>query len=395
MCNIVKTINLILILLISCFVYGQNSNTMFFSGGNEFQQWTYHDFIKNDIKKIEAYSITIKKNGKISKDSILIFRQHFDKVDKKIYGTNCNTVFQSHGPSFLTWYKFETFYNNNGQVLKNLDEPLEIEKRKEFGSLNYDVDKNETLFEYDNKGQLVKKTDNRIENSYSISKYTKDTFHLHSIHPKIYEYFYNDRGQEISNYYTDDSTRYLPTRSYKTDSNAARCTYCDPRYLNGTRGYFENGKLKIWTWFTRANEIHSKKYYFYDDNLNLIKQVDSTGWYLQKYSNKNPSLESTTYFKYKDTTLIEKTNVRENWKSTEHYYNYGNLIKSCLVVDTTITCTEYTYNFKDNKVVSIISTNKNKDKTETYFIYNLRGQLYEKKVIYNNKTTQLTRYYYE
>lgn len=368
---------------------------MFFMGGNEFQNWTYQDFIKNDIKKIEAYSITIKKNGKISKDSIQLFSQHLDKDKNRIYGTNCNRVFQSHGPTFLTWYKFETFYNDSGQVLKDLDEPLNIEKKKEFGTIRYDIDKNETLFEYDNKGQLVKKIYNKIENYYSIYQNTKDTFHLHSIQPKIYEYLYNHKGQEISNYYTSDSTRYLPTRSYKPDSNGVRCFYCHPRYLQGTKEYYENGKIKIRTRFTRDNEIHSKYYYFYDDNLNLIKQVDSTGWYLQKYSDKQPSLESTTYFTYKDTTLIERTNIRGSWKTTEYYDNLGNVVKSCLSKDTTITCREYMYNFKDNKVDSIILIFNDKAKTETYFKYNLMGLLFEKKVIQNNKTTQLLRYYYE
>lgn len=394
-----KTVSILILLLTGHFVFGQSSNTLFYTGGNDLSQWTYPDYIKNDIKKIEAYSYKIKKNGKLTKDSLLLYRQEIDKGNNKIFGINCNTVIQSHGPTFLTWYKFETAYNDKGQVIKELDEPINIEKKVEYGSLRYDINKNETVYEYDNSKKLIKKTYIPIHNYYSISKYTKDTFHLLSIQKKIDEYFYNDNGLEISNYHTVDSSRYLPTKNYKKDSGSVTCSYCHSRYLNGDKTYNENGKLKIWTWYTTEGKIHTKKYYYHDSNNNLIKQVDSTGWY---FTTILPYWESTTFYEYSDTgkviTKINNTEARfgSTTKKIITKYDIKNQVKSeCSTKDSTENCTNFFYTYDKDKLTSVISVNNNNDKLETYFRYNLQGMLFEKKVIYNNKTTQLTRYYYD
>lgn len=389
----------IILLLTSNLLFGQMSNTIFSLGGNEFQSLTYQEFIKNNIKKVEAYSYKIKKSGKVSKDSLLLYRQEFDKDSNKIFGVNCNRVYQSHGPTYLTWYSFQTFYNSKGLVIKDIDSPMDIERKKEYGSLQYDIYQNVSTYKYDSLGNQTYESNQHFDDYISISKYTKDTFQLHSVQAKIYETYYNDKGQKISRYYTSDSTRYLPTKSYKVDSNSVKCSYCHSRCLNGDYVYDESGNIKIWTWYTTENKIHSKKYYYYDSSKRLIKQVDSTGWY---FTTTLPYWESTTTYEYSDTGKIvtkiynsqDKFGVNSN-RNVTHYDTNGMIKSECSITDSTQSCTKYLYTYDNNKLTSEIFIDTNNEKIETCFLYNLRGLLIEKKVIYQNKITQLTRYFYE
>jgi hypothetical protein len=393
-----RTITIIL-LLTSNLLFGQTSNTSFNFGASEFQSLTYQDFLKNNIRKVEAYSYKIRNSRKVLKDSLLIYRQEFDKDSNKIFGINCNRVYQSHGPTFLTCYSFQAFYNSKGLVIKQIDSPMSIEKKKEYGSLNYNIYQNISTYKYDSVGNQTYECNQHFDEYISISKYTKDTFQLHSVQAKIYETYYNDKGQRVNRYYTSDSTRYLPTKSYKVDSTSVRCSYCHSRGLNDDYVYDESGNVKIWTWYTTENKIHSKKYYYYDSSERLIKQIDSTGWY---FTTLLPYWESTTFYEYSNTgkvvTKIKNTEAQfgSSTKKIVTQYDIKGMIKSeCYIDDSTQSCTKYLYTYDKDKLTSQISISSNNDKLETYFIYNLRGLLIEEKIIYKDKITQLTRYYYE
>lgn len=394
-----KIILTYILIVISFIAYGQKSNTIFSTGSNGVQNWTYQDFIDNDINRIQAFSFNIKKNGKVKKDSIKLYDQSIDLKTNTVSGINCNLNWQSHGPSFLTWYKFTDSYNDKGLLEKHLDQPLEVIKTKEFGSLNWNINLNETVFEYNEKGLKTKKIYNRIENYYSVSKYTKDTFHLYSVHPKIYEYEYNLNGQEIRNYHTDDSTRYFKTNSYTPDSNSVTCSYCDPRYLNGEKEYDSNGNLKKWIWYTRKNEIHSKKYYFYDDSNNLIKRIDSTGWY---YSTKEPYWQSTTTYNYSDSGKTETVNYytedrfeSSTQKTSTEYDENGRILSQCSFTDSTQTCDNYSYKYENNNLIRVYADYKDKSKATTEYKYSQTNLLIEERHLYNGKLTSLTKYYYK
>ncbi|MBW6483751.1 MAG: hypothetical protein K0B10_11915 [Vicingaceae bacterium] len=386
-----KTILIYILTAFPFVTFGQKSNTIFSTGANGLMQWTYQDFIDHNIERIQAFSFKLKKNGKVKKDSTKLFDQNLNRDSSIVMGINCNLNIQSHVPTFLTWYKFKDYYDSMGKLIKHTNQPIEVVKTKGFGSTNWDININETTFEYDGEGLLTRKVYNRIEHSYSVSKYTKDTFHLHSIHPKIYEYEYDEQGLEVRNYYTDDSTRYLATESYTPDTASVKCFYCDPRYLNGEKEYDSQGNLIKWIWYTRKNEIHSKKYYFYDENDNLIKQIDSTGWYLQQYSEDEPSLQSTKTFKYRNDQLLKTIEVKGDWTYISEYDEKGNLVSNCLqIADTKNGCTKYNYVYQ-NGLIKEIHTLPNQ---KTIFGYNNDGLLIEKKDYLNEKLTSLIRYYY-
>jgi hypothetical protein len=396
----VKTIyTLILILLTSFCSQAQKHKAWFINGSEEFQQWEFEDFIKNDVRKMEVFSYKVRKNGKASGKRILLSRQELDSHANKISGISCHTVFVTHAPAYLSFFKFETIYNKRGQVLYDMKEPLEIEKQTEYGSTKYEVTSHGKEYAYDKEGKLLKEVYIELRNSYSISKHTKDTDHYSTVYPRIYEYHYNTQGQLIARYYTDDSTRYLPA-SHKPGLNSAYCNGCSPRHLNDDRIYYDNGKLKLWTSYTRQGEIHTKRYYFYDSCFNLSKRIDSTGWYQMKYSKDYPELESVTGFEYQDTLLSKSVTDYGGRKNLHEYDSSRNLVKSCSIietidkVDSIESCTDYHYTFENGKPLSITSINRNR-KEETRYSYNTKGLLWQKEELQNNILLHLTRYFYE
>ena len=401
-CNIMKTANIIILLLTTSFVFGQRSNTIFNTGTNDFKEFSRQDFIDNNLTTISAYSYSINKKGKLKKDSLLLYSQQFDISKSKLFGLNSSTVYQSHGPSFLTWYEFETYYDNKGQVIKEVSKPKNIEKKVEYGSTNYNVVTDETKYEYDNLQRETKRTYMRIDHYYSISKYTKDTVHLHILDsPEIDEYFYNSDNQKIQWYHTVDSTKYLRTEDYnpEKDSNAVRCSYCHSRYLNVEWKYNSDKKLKEWISYTSENLIHTKRNYFYDDQQRLIRQIDSAGWY---FTTIKPYWESKTTFQYSDTgkivTKINNTKERfasSTLKTTSYFDNDDRLIKQCVFSDTTESCTKYSFIYDKNKKVKEEIFFDNGTISSTEFYYNDKRLLREERRFRNGNLTSLIRYYYE
>jgi hypothetical protein len=395
-----KLFLLSLLVLLSSHLLGQKSYTIASSIGNEFQNWTYHDFIKNDVKKIEAYSYNIKKNGKVSKDSLLLYKLEFNKESNKVFGRNCHRMIQTNGPIYLSWYTFQTLYNKNGNIIEHRSRLEETKKTKlKSGKIEWDIDENILTCKYDSVGNLIDENDQHFKNHYSVYRYSEDTAHLRSVQALIYEYNYNEKGQRIGRYFTWDSMRYLPINGYTDETSFVTCMYCKPRYLSSEYSYNESGKLKVYVGYSKVGEIHSKTYYYYDHMGNKILQVDSTGW---DYKKNQPKWESTTTYDYDDSVKVVTTIYNTEGKmsgSKERmvtiYNDKGHITKHCALTDSLEECTNHYYTYDNGKLISDILITNDKVISETYFRYTSLGLLYEEKVIKQNKITQLIRYYYE
>lgn len=385
-----KTLLIYILTVLPIVTLGQRSNTIFSTGSNDFLNWTYSDYIKNGINKVECYSYEINNKGKVKKrDSTMLFRKQIEVDSNKIYGIDFDINYQSHGPTFITWHEFQEYYDIQGNLTKYVDRPHKIEKRKEYGDIVWDININETLLEYDDRNLLVKKTYNRIEHSYSVWKRYKDTTYYHSIEPKVYEYEYDLNGNELRNYFTRGKRIYLHPKDFNPSKDSTEIDY---RHLNGEKEYDNKGNLTKWIWYTSKNEIHSKKYYFYDEKNQLIKQVDSTGWYLQQYSEDEPSLQSIKTFEYTNNILFKTIESKGDWTYTSEFDEKGNLMNNCLqIADTTDDCTKYKYVYQ-NSLIEEIQTLPNQ---KTIFEYNDDGLLIEKRDYLNEKLTSLIKYYYE
>jgi hypothetical protein len=364
--------------------------------------WTYNDFIENDVKKVSKYSIPLRKNGKVKKrDSTLLFTKEIDLDKNLILGIESNLVIVTHVGSHLTWSKFENYYTNKGLILKETNSPLEIKKKKEFGFIEYDKNVGETIYEYDIKENLTRKEYRTINNHYSIYKSSKDTSHLKSIYrPKIYEYVYNSDNKELKQFHTVDSTRYLKTKSYNPENktDAVTCSYCHQKYLNVEWKYDQQKRLVEWISYTRKNELHTKRYYFYDEENRLIEQIDSTGWYI----NNKPFRKSTKTYEY-DSHTTKETIVNNTESSIGSYYKQeitisnsnDNVISECKITDERKVCSDYSYKWKDGKLVEKTETNSDGQIITEKFEYNNRNLLTEKSEYRNGKRIELLKYYYE
>jgi hypothetical protein len=383
---------LIPLLLISYVVFAQEKKLIPYPEDEDVLKWSYQDFIQNNVIKLEAYSYKVRKNGKVTKKSSLLYKKELDKEQHKIFGIEYSTLIVTHDPHspYLEWYPFETFYNSKGQILKYIMYP-EIEKKAKSNVL-FNGSKNEIIYEYDKQDSLVKEVSSNINNYYSISEYTKDTVHNHSIQSKIDELSYNKNGNWDKHYVTKDSLRHFKT---KYEAAYTECNYCYSRYLIQERKFNASGNLVEDISYTREGELHTKIYYYYDSLQRIVKKIDSTGWY---YTIK-PFLETITTYEYLDNEdiIIVVTNPENlNSKKEVQYYKYdkNGYIKSYCYNFGKEICKHYTYTFNNNKMVSVIINEENR-KTEIYFTYNSRGLLEEKKTVQNDKIIELIRLYFE
>ncbi len=397
-----KNVFTIILILTTSIAFGQRSNTIFNTGTNELQKFSRQDFIEKKLTKVSAYSFTINRKGKVKKDSLLLYSQQFDLTQNKLFGVNCNDVYQSSGPSFLTWYEFEIYYNDYGQIIKEISKPKKIDMQVKNGSTDFFIITDETDYEYDTMQREVKRTYKQMIYFYSISKYNNDTFHLNTIdRPEIDEYTYNSDNKKIKWFHKVDSTKYFSTENYIPGkaSNNVICSNCQSRYLNVEWKYNTDKKLVEWISYTRENLVHTKRNYFYDDQQRLIKQIDSTGWYIITIQ---PYLESTTTFQYSDTgrivTKIDNTNEKFGSSTTKivsYFDTSDKLIKECLYSDTSAICTQYIYVYEKNKITKEKIIFNNGTIILTEFYYNDSGFLREERTLRNGNLTTLIRYYYE
>lgn len=340
--------------------------------------WNYNDFINNAVNKVSKYSIPLRKNGKVKKrDSTLLFTKQIDLNSKTVFGIESSLVVVTHVGSHLSWHKFKDHYNNNGLILKNTNSPLEIEKTKEFGFIEYKESVGETIYEYDLNQNLKRKEYRTTNNHYSIYKETKDTTHTKSIYrPQIYEYVYNSNNQELKQFHKVDSAR----------------------YLNIEWKYDKEKRLVEWISYTRENKLHTKRYYYYDNENRIKKQIDSTGWYVFN----SPIWESTKTYEYDLDKTTETINNNTQSRLGAYYkqevtvYDSDkNLIRECKIANNQKECSDYSYIWENGKLIERTETQLNGQIIKQKYEYNNRNLITEKSQYLNGKRVELIRYYYE
>ena len=364
--------------------------------------WTYNDFIENNVNKVSKYSIPLRKNGKIKRrDSTLLFTKEIDLDNNTVFGINSSLVIVTHVGSHLTWNRFQNYYNENGLIIKETSSPLEVKKKKEFGFIEYDENVGETIYEYDITENLKRKEYRTTKNHYSIYESSKDTTHLKTIYrPKIYEYFYNSDNQEFKQFHLVDSTRYLETKNYNSANkkDAVTCSDCIPKYLSIEWKYDLQKRLTEWISYTRKNKLHTKKYYFYDEENRLKKQIDSTGWYIYD----KPIWESTKTYEY-DLNKTTETITNNTESSFGSYYKQeitvfdtnNNILSECKITSERKECSDYSYNWENGKLVEKVTTKSDGKIITEKLKYNNLNLLTEKSEYRNGKRIELIKYHYE
>lgn len=379
-----KKIILILILIHSLFSFGQNENL-----NQIYVDWENpKNFEKYNVKKVTVYSKEIKKSGKIKRDSLLLAKYEYDKNNGIIKGINHHSIIMLHGgENQLKFYNFKNQYFSDSLIVKKeTNEKSKISKDKIVNNSFVE------LYKYDNLNRLISDKKHSEENEYDLSK--KDTTaHYRSVsYPKITEYKYDSKNRVIKEYFTRDSSEYH-INSYKDKkiTSSKSCYYCEEKYLQQEWKYDEN-KLLEWTTYTHKKEKHTKKNNFYDENKNLVKQIDSTGWYLGK-----PSLSSIKEIRFDDNIKIEiltKFNDGSYFKNETRKFDNNQLVYEFLEAEYPEYNVETTYTYSESSIKKTTNRFKNGITVEEH-LFNKKGLLIEQKTYLNAILIEYKKYYYE
>ena len=373
-----------LFLIHSIFSFSQNENL-----NQIYVDWENpKNFEKYHLKKVTVYSKEIKKNGKIKKDSLLLAKYEYDKSKGIIKGINHDLVVVSHGGgSSLEFYSFENQYFSDSLIVKR--ETKEIPKVTKDKIVNNSFVE---LYKYDEFNRLKFKKNYSEENEYELSK--KDTItHYRSVsYPKTKEYEYGSKNRVIKEYFTRDSSEYH-INSYKDKkiTSSKSCSYCEEKYLDQERKYDDDNLLE-WTTYTYKKEKHTKKNYFYDENQNLLNQIDSTGWYFGK-----PSLSSIKEISYNDNLKIEiQTKYDDDlyFKKETRKFVDNQLVYELLEAEYPEHNIETTNTYSESSIK--ITTNRFKNGiTIDEYLFDEKGLLIEQKTYLNSILIEYKKYYYE
>ena len=358
-----KIVNMVLFALMVNFVFGQNNNP---------QGWSREYFIKNKISIASGYYYKFDKNGNLKQDIFLIYRHQFDDKENKIFEMG------------LGLPNKETYYNDIGQIIKCR------KTMNGYGSPDCFIE--EIDYEYDNLNREIKTVNKTIFQHYS----EQDTMLLsQSTRSKVHEYVYNSNNQKTEWFCTKDSAKWC-TKDLRTKEksiekyDSVTCFDCHSRYLCVKWEYDSLSNLTEETSFTQNNEIYFKKHYFYDDQNRLIKQVDSTGW-----NSTMPFLKRTITYEYTDTGKVEtEKSIDDNKIHYIYYNNDGWCVKYCSGNASRKDCNEYSYFFKNNKLIKVILNSLGEVFVEKFY-YDEKGFLKERQEMKDDKIISLVRYYYE
>ena len=322
--------------------------------------FSYPIFSKDDSYTLTSTTIEYSTNG-IEKYSSLKLNQNICQVDtydgsrkvitssskcdfNKIPFDNILTLSNSFIDEInnLTFYKTAYEYNDLKQVTK---------------ASNYenDVLKNEVLYNYDGKGNL-------------ISKVTKDS---NNVTNEIkYEYNYEENTQKLYN----DNNELVLTKEFDSENKLISDKYnsLDKKYYSynnynsltkiNTNNYFCNftyNKDDI-TNITANNRTTYKYEYNNKNQLSKVKLVDFTNSsnYLQLYS-----------FTYNDDNIPYKIVKGNNVFTKEYIYNDDLLIQSIKENNETVTTFEYNEHDSIKKITHKASPSKTLNKDYSYWEY--------------------------
>lgn len=380
-----KKILLCIFLLITTELYSQE---------NFYINWEQpNNFLKYNLSNVSIYEFKIKKNGKIKKDSVLLRKYKYDKQNSIIKGINHNWFYINHGVgSHMMFYRFKNQYIKDSLLINKIIIYASKDKIKKN-----EIENNLSVenFEYDSLNNLTKKS------FYSITEngfiYRKDTIiDSKVIHPKIIEYKYDSKNRKIKEFILTDSTEYFSRFDMKSEFESSKsCVQCQEKYLSQEWKY-ENDKLTEWINYTYKKRKHTKRNYFYNENSNLKKQIDSSGW---SFSNEKAYLDSTTEITYNENgkkiiSLVNRDKFPEKHyiKKVVSYNKKNQIIKKENYSENQTDIHEYFY--ENSKLVYATSKYGEGNIIKYEYFYDKNGLIKEQKHYIDEKLVGIERYYY-
>lgn len=381
-------------LILFAFLIFNFSNSQNNLKNDEFRDWENpENFEKFGFKKVSSYSIKTNKKGKIKRDSLLLSEHNYDKSNSEIFGIFHYLHMSMHGGSHLEFYNFKNNYTKDGLLLKKASSVIsKVIKNKN----EHKFDTNFETFEYDSLKRKIKETSYVELNSIGLIK--KDTFSYskYRSNPKVTEYEYDSKNRIILQFSSRDSTTYYYKRENQKDFKVSKkCNGCETKYLEQEWNYDGNNLTKYIN-YTYKKEVHTKKFYYYNSSNQLIKQIDSTGYYYTK-----PYLSSYTEYGYDNN---EKKIIKSYFDNGDNefskkeivQYDSKNNINSIKNESNYLENNDETkYDYLDNSTIITRENKKHQTTFKEVYQFDKRGLLLEKKEYFNDILIELIKYYYE
>jgi len=387
---------LFLMLLIPSLLYSQRTSV-----GYSNKEWKPSEFPAG-ITNVKAYEYKVRKNGRVKRDSTLLYDQTYDAVKHTVSGRNYLILlmigYNDKVGSERHYHRFINKYNRNGKLMYQSIRPLTNSSREKPSES--DLSNSEIFSEFDNDGNLTTEEIRYTRADYTLGDRKKDTIHSSVSTNSTFYYYSYENNRRISGYVYKDSTKTVYTSNFihKNTNWKNYCYGCHPKYKNVEKRYDAKNLNFLETTYTQKGEIHTKRYYYYDDNARIVKEIDSTGWYLNK---TEPYKESETTYTYTDQgrtkTKIDYKTTFSRYKKTVTIYNTeGNILSECITRDDSTENCEYTeYIYNNNIISEITQTNCDGKKIISYFKYNSLGLCTEERDTFEGKTYKVVRYFYE
>lgn len=220
-----KKVITIIILINSIFSFSQNENL-----NQIYVDWENpKNFEKYNIKKVAVYSKEIKKNGKIKRDSLLLYSTEYNK--NKALIKRINHKFINVNDDSRNHHKFisvENKYISDSLIFKREQQTKHIinkDKIEFISSLE--------LFKYDVLNRLILEKKYSEKNEYELSKTDTIEYFISTSYPEIMEYEYDYKNRKTKQFQATDSAEYYSKFNMKSEFKVSKsCTYCVEKYLS-------------------------------------------------------------------------------------------------------------------------------------------------------------------
>lgn len=358
------------------------------------EKWTPDDFKQHDIRKLEAYSYKVKKNGKLKSEPALLHRFILDTLNNSVHGVYTVHTISSHGPETWQLYNFTNIYDKKGKIIHTEESPLDGDRISKRHFTDITLYKSQTNYDYDASGNLIKKVYSYITENSTI--FSEDTISQNSSSSPITNEYVYKNNRQIAEYYSKDSTTTKFISKGIVDIESKSSYSYEPRYKDKEWIYNETGDKKTCKSYTREGKLHTTYNYFYDPKHRITKEIDSTGWYINgkrsylkklityEYGNEGKKVHILTYDDFKN-----EISDRE-----EERYDQKNRLISTLIHNSYFSMgTDYVY--EGENLIKKANSYNNRNTSEAIYIYNNRGLMIEQRVYYKNKLNEVIKYYYE
>ncbi len=216
------------------------------------------------------------------------------------------------------------------------DETPKLKIESYFGTLTDTIPWTYNLYEYDNSGNLIRKTGYSGTPDDYITHYITYEYDSENRLIKESNYAYAGEYLELSTYniYTYSGTSLIRKEIFNANNEFKRSS----NYEYDNRG----NRIKSWQ-FDPDQGIYRIAYFEYDENNNWIKEIGSSAYWIHEYDERNNKISTKTYNLLDSTLLTHFTYEYQGDLMIRHNYHDN-------ITGEVFFMTEYFYNNNDNLI---------------------------------------------